>query len=350
MGATTNTDPERIDIVKRTEDSEELVLQVISKIWESLDCCFDKKGPAAQVDNEHLWNAIAQLKYKGTKLRLITEITKENLAYCKTMMRYFEVRHVDSVKGNFGIADSTEYLANILPIASNSPTHLVHINIKSFVEMQRYLFDVLWSKAIPAREKIKQIELGLDKEFVETIRESSEISKLVLNLIKSATYEILVLFSTVNSFYRAEHDGMLEVLRESVQRGVNVRLLVPTEDSMIKETTQKKLKEKQKQVHIQYISKPLQNKIITLIIDQAISLSVEINDDFKKTLEESVGLATYSNSESSVSSCASIFESLWIQSELDKQNKTKQVYFGVFQGDDLKDENYKRSWQDAKNE
>jgi len=335
----------KLEIGHGVENSEELLLQIISKIKEKLDCCYDKNGPAAQIGSESLWNAIAQLKYKGTKLRLITEITKENIAYCKTMMRYFDVRHMDGVKGNFGISDGGEYLGNMLAFDGKPVMQLIHIDNKSFVELQQYLFDTLWSKAIQAREKIKEIELGLDKEFIETINEPSKIQDLIHNLLKSATYEILILFSTTNSFNHAKQENIMEILKESVERGVNVRLLVPIEDDSQKEIPERKLKERRKRIHIQYIRKPLQTNIVTLIIDQAISLSIEINDDTKETFKESAGLATYSNSESTVSSCASIFESLWIQSELDKQNKIKKVYFQVFKGFGLKDENYKRSWQ-----
>jgi len=38
----------------------------------------------------------------------------------------------------------------------------------------------------------------------------------------------------------------------------------------------------------------------------------------------------------------SIFETLSRQSELDKQNKTKQTYFKMFKGLELKDESYIR--------
>lgn len=331
------------------ENFEEMTLQVISKIWNSLDCCFDKRGPSVQISNEPFWNAIAQLKYKGTKLRLLTEITKENLAYCKTMMRYFDVRHVDSLKGNFGIADGSDYLGNFLPIDSNSKNQFIHINIKPFVETQQYFFDKFWNKALPAKEKIKEIELGLDKEFIETIKDPSEIKKLILNLFRSATYEILVLFPSSNSFNCSEQEGILETLEESVERGVNVRILVPTENDVINNFTQNKLKQRQKQIHMQFIRKPLQNKIMTIIIDQVLSLSFDINDT-NEVFEKSAGAATYSNSESTVSSCASIFESIWIQSELDKQNKIKQVYFRVFKDAELKDENYNRTWQDKKAE
>ncbi|TLX81510.1 MAG: hypothetical protein E6L00_06250 [Thaumarchaeota archaeon] len=350
METPANVNSEKLESSHGIENSEEVSLQIISKIKERLDCCYDKNGPAAQIGSEPLWNAIAQLKYKGTKLRLITEITKENIAYCKTMMRYFDVCHMDGVKGNFGISDREQYLGNMLASDGKPGMQLIHIDNKSFVELQQYLFDTLWSKAIQAREKIKEIELGLDKEFIETIREPSQIQHLIHNLLKSATYEILILFSTVNSFHRAKKENILELLKESVERGVNVRLLSPTEDDVIKEISEKKLKQRRKQIYIQYIRKPLQTNIITLIIDQAISLSIEINDDTKETFEESTGLATYSNSESNVSSCASIFESLWIQSELDKQNKIKQVYFKVFKGFGLKDETYKRRWRDMDNE
>jgi hypothetical protein len=43
-------------------------------------------------------------------------------------------------------------------------------------------------------------------------------------------------------------------------------------------------------------------------------------------------------------SCISIFEALWIQSELDKQNMIKEAYFQMFKGLKLKDETYLRRW------
>jgi hypothetical protein len=81
---------------------------------------------------------------------------------------------------------------------------------------------------------------------------------------------------------------------------------------------------------------------VTVVVDQATSVAIEITDDTKKTFEEASGVAVYSNSELTVSSCISIFETLWIQSELDKQNKINQAYFKMFKGLELKDESYIR--------
>ena len=47
-----------------------------------------------------------------------------------------------------------------------------------------------------------------------------------------------------------------------------------------------------------------------------------MRDSSARTFDEAIGLATYSNSESTVSSYVSIFENLWIQSELYEQKST----------------------------
>ncbi|MDE1725467.1 MAG: hypothetical protein KGH76_06190 [Thaumarchaeota archaeon] len=335
----------KVEAENKLNYSAESLIKIISRSNERIDFCYDKTGPFAQVNNELLWNMIAQLKYKGVRLRLITEITKENATYCKTMMRYFDLRHVDGVKGNFGICDKGEYVGNILT-NGQLDSKLIHINVESFIELQQYLFDILWNQAIPAKERINEIELGLDKEFLETINDPQETKKILLNLLHSAIYEILVLYSTANSFYRAENEGILHVLKEAVNRGVNVRLLVPSDEYIKKEINEKNLKEKRKQIHTQYIRKPLQANIVTIIVDQTVSLSIEIKNDTRNDLNQSSS-AVFSNVDSTVSSCASMFERLWIQSELDKQNEVKHAYFQAFSGLKWNDEVYQKQWKNS---
>jgi hypothetical protein len=107
------------------------------------------------------------------------------------------------------------------------------------------------------------------------------------------------------------------------------------------EAIQKRIRQKHLPIKIQYFTKLLQNKITTLVIDQAVSLTIEVNDDLNKAFDESTAaVAIYSNNESTVSSCISIFETLWIESEFEKQKKVKQAYFQMFKGFELKDEIY----------
>ncbi len=60
--------------------------------------------------------------------------------------------------------------------------------------------------------------------------------------------------------------------------------------------------------------------------------------------KDASAVAIYSNIELTVSSCISIIQTLWIESELDKQEKIKQAYFQMFKGLELKDESYSRRW------
>ena len=47
--------------------------------------------------------------------------------------------------------------------------------MKGIVDAQQYLFETLWSKAIPIEKKIKEIEEGVVSEFIETLSDNDEI-------------------------------------------------------------------------------------------------------------------------------------------------------------------------------
>ncbi len=62
-------------------------------------------------------------------------------------------------------------------------------------------------------------------------------------------------------------------------------------------------------LQIHYTDQLPSSRLTMIIVDNELSLVVE-----EKKYEDPVGIATYSNSESTVLSYASIFENLWIQS------------------------------------
>ncbi len=63
-----------------------------------------------------------------------------------------------------------------------------------------------------------------------------------------------------------------------------------------------------------------------MIVDQSLCLTVELEDDAREeTSEEAIGLATYSNSEATVFSYASIFENLWIKTQLHKRRRQEEA-------------------------
>jgi two-component system sensor histidine kinase VicK len=101
------------------------------------------------------------------------------------------------------------------------------VTLQVFVEQQQCIFDNLWEKAIPAKQRIKEIEQGSKREFIETFRDPPEIQNLTSRVISSATEEICVKFSTANTFRRYERESVIELLtRKANKDGVNIRILL----------------------------------------------------------------------------------------------------------------------------
>jgi signal transduction histidine kinase len=310
----------RTKVLHRTE-----VINAISDIFSNanhrIDVCGNSNFPLKISSFESVRKVVIAAKNRGISLRFIIEITKENLQYCKDLMKITdELRHMDEIEANFGLSE-TEYLGSIT--LQEEALQATYSNVKEVVEQQQFIFDTLWSKATPAEQKIREIEEGIEPEVIETIRNPFEIQKIAFELVKSARDEILLIFSTANAFHRQERTGMIKLLKEAAAgRRVQIRILTPIDD-LIKGIVQKLIREQQQQnqprIDIRFIGRFSQTKIRILVVDKASSLVVELKDDTKESSYEAMGLATYSNSKSTVLSYVSIFETLWMQTELYEQ-------------------------------
>ncbi|HEU4823683.1 MAG TPA: ATP-binding protein [Nitrososphaeraceae archaeon] len=307
---------EKTEVIYGPDNGIRVALECFARTKERLDSCCDSTMPSVVVTTIPIKNAGSEAIRRGVKSRVITEITKENIEYCKEMIRIgHEMRHLDNVKGNFSVGDR-DYTANAAQSAKAPLPQLIHSNVKAVIEQQQYLFETLWNKAIPAEQRIREIEEGIKPEVIETIREPKVIQERVFELIKSAREEILIIFSTSNAFRRQGKAGAAEFLIMTAKsKGVKVRILSPVDD-YVRNIIDKVKGEDNIKIEIRNIEEPLQTKVSVLIVDRASLLSAELKNDSKETSLEAVGLATYSNSKPTVLSYASIFESLWDQTEL----------------------------------
>jgi hypothetical protein len=80
--------------------------------------------------------------------------------------------------------------------------------------------------AVPFKDKLLEIEEPHKQQFTERIAEAIETQRLIKKIVNSATEEILLLFSTTNSFMRAEHDGLLSLLRDAYLLQTILRIIV----------------------------------------------------------------------------------------------------------------------------
>ncbi|HEX2170655.1 MAG TPA: hypothetical protein VHF65_10200 [Nitrososphaera sp.] len=279
-------------------------------------------------------------------MRLVTVINLENLELAQELARGVTVYHTDGSGGNFCIIDGSTYLYDIEDYGHKTAGYHRHLFSKNptFVNLQQSLFENLVNHAVPARDKIKELQHGLQREYIKTMQDPSSILQLVRERIETAGFDIQALFATMNSFYRAEADGIIDLLGSARSRGINVRVLIKIDDETMKDIPKHMIKKKHDLISVNFIRQPLRSKITTFIIDQSFSVTIEVNDDSKDNFSEATGLATYSNSESTVFTDYSMFENLWIQAELERQNSLRQAYFKMFNGQKLRDETYKRDW------
>jgi sugar-specific transcriptional regulator TrmB len=320
---------ERTEIIYGFENIIKITLDRFSLTKHTIDSCIDKSNPETIMTVKPIVKAISDNSLRGIKSRVITEITRDNILYCKQLMKIItELRHLDEVTGNFSISDRSIYQATVLGdfsrryvsesasgsngidmIELDPATETIQSTMRAFVTQQQYFFDMLWKKAIPAKQRIKEIEEHQKREFIETIQDPSETLDLIHETISSATEEIMIMFPTIRSFQVYEREGILNLIKRQLENRVNVRLLLSEKDR----TPQGGWRgiSSFPNLQIQYTDQLPSSRLTMLIVDNELSLVIE-----EKKSEDPVGIATYSNSESTVLSYASIFENLWIQSEI----------------------------------
>ena len=175
---------EKTEILHGQDNIKKRTINDFHLIQNRLDNCTDSTGP--YVIDTPLWNEFLELKKKAIKLRLITEITKDNIGYSKKIVKVFETRHLDEVKGNFGIADGREYGGGASITKGESPIEFIRSNVKEIVEQQQLVFESFWSKSIPAEQKIKEIEEGIEPIKTKVLENQNEIYNHLKKSIKKS--------------------------------------------------------------------------------------------------------------------------------------------------------------------
>ena len=294
-----------------------------------MDLFGEKNGPSIIMEFDVYRNNYIEVIKRGGKIRFITEITKENLHYCKELRKIVtEMRHLEGLVGGIAVSES-EYMSTTTLREKQLLTQVFYSNAKEVVGQGQYIFDTFWNKAIPVEDRFREIEEGIKPDFIETIRDTTKVQNIALDLVKSSKEEILTIFSTANAFFRQERAGALALLHEAAKRSINIRILVPYDERIkelmrslatINDNTNDRNNKKDK-INIRFLESELQTRISILIVDRKLCLAAELKDDTKETSLQAMGLSSYSNSKSTVLSYVSIFETIWKQAEMYEQLK-----------------------------
>src|SRR5215210_3236091 len=184
-----------------------------------MDLFGEKNGPSIIIEYEVYKNNYIDIIKRGGKIRLITEITKENLHYCNELRKIVtEMRHLEGLIGGIAVSES-EYMSTTTLREKQLLTQVFYSNANEVVKQGQYVFDTFWHKAIPAEDRIREIEEGIKPDFIETIRDPTRVQNIAFDLVKSCKEEILTIFSTSNAFLRQERANGLVLLNETAIGG-----------------------------------------------------------------------------------------------------------------------------------
>jgi two-component system, OmpR family, sensor histidine kinase VicK len=203
-------------------------LELFYNAKDRIDSCMNYTRPQLAIELEAIRNAFIDAKNRGVQLRYLTEITKDNISYCKALASIVhELRHLDGIKGNFMISES-EYLAPVILFEEGKiASEVIHSKIKELVEQQQYIFDTFWSRAIPAEQKIRELE-SAKASYYETetkvLQDQDQISKSIKRLIDNSD-ELLVCsdFDGMQMIYNNFFDSYKTVLdnyKKGEHRGI----------------------------------------------------------------------------------------------------------------------------------
>jgi signal transduction histidine kinase len=182
-------EPESTEILRGVEDTTRAVVLFFTNAnW--VNVCADSLAPSVAMGVEPIKECYENLKSRQVKVRWITEITKDNLSYCRALMQYAELRHLDGIKGNFGVSD-TAYIATATLNKAQPVAELIYSTAKSVIEQNKNIFDTLWSKAIVAEDRIREIEEGVTRTEIRAVKDPREILQDTIGLVRrSKQYSI----------------------------------------------------------------------------------------------------------------------------------------------------------------
>jgi two-component system sensor histidine kinase VicK len=177
----------------------------MSNVKQRMDIFFDYRAPSIVVDIAEYRNGYTNIRKRGGKIRAFTEITKDNLRYCKKLMDLVdELRHLDGVRGGMAVSES-EYMATTVLQEAKPLTQVIYSNVKEVVEQGQYIFDTLWNAAIPAEQKIREVEEGILKNETRIIENNPDEIVSQISRLTADSNELAMCFTSGGVQYSYDH-------------------------------------------------------------------------------------------------------------------------------------------------
>ncbi|HET6800376.1 MAG TPA: HAMP domain-containing sensor histidine kinase [Nitrososphaeraceae archaeon] len=308
---------ERTEVLYGFEKTTEAIMSFLDSAEVSMNICADYAWPSVAMGVEAFKKGLYDLNARSIQSRFLTDITKDNIQYCKQLMQISELRHLDGIKGNFAISEKG-YIASATLQEASLLQQVIYSNVRAILDQQQYVFETLWNKAIPAEQRLREIEEGIEAEVFETITNHEVVSQILVDLAKSVKKEALFFLPNDKAMVRIDKLGIVDYLIKASQKSdaTIIRVVCPLSDENA-EVTNKIAKNAP---HIQILNGN-NYKYGIYVVDNQKALRVELKVPSADTFSEAIGFAVYSNRPSTVSFFRSVFELLWNERMLNEQLK-----------------------------
>ena len=226
-------------------------------------------------------------------MRVITQITNDNLTYCKALSNIGEVRHVDGIQSSFGICDGKWLLDHVISLDEYPLSHAIFTNVKKLVDVKRSLFETVWKQSTPAQQIFIKIEQSSPSE-VNTNMDTDEARNLLFNLITNSKYHIDMTIPTCNCFQSLVTEGLSNYLKTAINQGVKVRILLPNDERSL-ELKNKLNLNNSNNIEVKQIEN-MQAKRIVVLIDNLHSFVMDTKEAKGDSLKSIIKNSVYSTS------------------------------------------------------
>ena len=161
MSTGSNTELEHTEVLRGKQNVMKVISDFISSAGLRIDACVDDTGPSSIIENERLMKLMIDAKARGVRFICITQITSRNITYCKALMKIVDaLNHLDGIKGNLYLSEMV-YLSSAVVHDKGKPAdQIIYSNVQEIVQHQQYIFETLWHKSRPARDKMLEIANG----------------------------------------------------------------------------------------------------------------------------------------------------------------------------------------------
>ena len=192
---------------------------------EQMDLFGEKNGPSIIIEFPDIYkNNYNAAKNRGVKIRFITEITKDNLHYCKQVMQIVtEMRHMESMVGGIAVTEK-EYMTTTTLKNKQLLTQVFYSNAFEVVKQGQYIFDTFWEKAIPAEQRIKEIEEGIEPVKSIVLYDAQNIFNILADFYKKSDFIKLCFpiegINVIYSNFLDLHQEVLQRYRQGKHKGI----------------------------------------------------------------------------------------------------------------------------------